>query len=144
VGFVNALQSDEHCHKVLTGRQESRRLDMQGQGVKIDTGNVPGNDGPGEDRLVIDHIDMALVKASKNQMDGETWWAKWHDIVHATGERTDEVVMFTMLDGHSGTGMVDLMQKSLHACIAWAIANDADAAKGDKEAILRVLGDTYV
>ena len=146
--YINVLQSDAHCHKVLAGKQETRRIELDTQGIKIDIGNVPGNDGDGEDRLAIDKVDMDLVKEKKKEMaQGGTWWGKWHDIVHAESEKGkggDEMVLMSMFDGHGGAHVADLMTKTMHACVAWGIANDPHAAAGQEDAIIRVLRNTYV
>jgi hypothetical protein len=140
VSHINALQSEAHCHALLTAKQERRMLQAD-QGVKIDIGNVPGNDGPGEDRFSIDVVDMEAVKDKIGEQG--TWWGHWHHLVNA-GSGADDMLMLSMFDGHVGAHVANLMQKTLHACIAWGIVNDAQAAAGHEEAILRVLSDTYV
>lgn len=141
ISYVNALQSSAHCEKLLTSKQERHLLKTQGGGVKVDIGNCPANGELGEDRFSMDVVDM---KAVKEKLSNEgTWWGHWHDLVQA-GSGKDDILMLSMFDGHVGAHVADIMQKTLHACIAWAIANDPQAAAGEKEAILRIMSKTYV
>jgi hypothetical protein len=52
-----------------------------------------------------------------------------------------DLLFFTVIDGHMGAQVCDLLEVAANACMAWAIGNDPKAAAGDEEAIKQALSD---
>lgn len=58
--------------------------------------------------------------------------------------KTDEgqyALTLSMIDGHGGAHVADLVHKGLHACIAWAMCSDPGAVRGNDSDPAAVRGD---
>jgi hypothetical protein len=126
--YINALQSETYCQKLLHDNAAVKHYALPGTKVKLDI-NAVGSDGAnGEDRVRHDNVPIRSIVPKAG-----SWWSKWDN---GPGE---EALMMSIIDGHGGAHVAELAQQGLHACITWAMCNDPAAVDGDDEAILRAI-----
>lgn len=112
-----------------------------GEKVICETSYVTAYQGRGEDRVSTSGVSRAkLVEAGNcGHRPGQTWWGQWRGLESDSGDK--DLLFFTIIDGHGGAQICDLMEVAANACIGWAIANCPGAVKGEEGAMKKALSD---
>lgn len=138
---LNALQPVEDCEKLLKQNDKTGNIQTKHGVVSHSSSYVSAYAGRGEDRMAVDAISYeALAQAMKEGTDkGRTWWGQWGDLKKAEGDK--DLLFFTVIDGHGGAQVCDLLEVAANACIGWAIGNSPEAMAGDETAMVKALND---
>lgn len=134
--YPQALLSETDCRHALHKKAHHSVIKTGDERIVLHANTLAAYDSGAEDRWAVDKV--TIRPYDEYAQDG-TWWSKWK----SEGEG-DEAVFVSIIDGHSGHHVADLVERALHACIAWAMARDAAAIRGDDEAVMRAMRDAYV
>ena len=120
-------------------------MDRTGNPVKrFDEITLSANE-PGEDRHVIDVVSSTDLAGFQDESSEMTLWEKWAEIRRTKEQRGDgneDLVFASVFDGCGGSAAVsELLQKTLHACLASALAV---ADRADPLAFTKAISDTFV
>jgi hypothetical protein len=136
--YDNVLLSPVNSEKVLKKQEKSVRLENTGLLKGWDSNVLPSN-MPCEDQHAVDIIPVSGLPMLRT--GGKSFWERWHDLHRAflgakdsgtntsasptfVEDKLDKAVLalFSVFDGHGGWVVSDLLQKTLHATIAWSLA----------------------
>lgn len=130
--WKHLLLSEEEYQKELMVNEKSTTIARKGNMVvKYDTVSIAANT-PTEDRWKVDLI----PRGSLSKLFEGKFWPRWADVKQETkkdkdeekgkevyrGDGRDDLMFFSMIDGHAGVTMPDLLQRVLHPTLAFALA----------------------
>jgi pyruvate dehydrogenase phosphatase len=127
---VHAVMPQEETEAFLKANEKSTVVNRPGNPViKIDENVLPSKMAC-EDRHVVDIVSRADIEALLGPHTGSTSiWDDWSRMKVAPGEAgdgRDDLLFVSVFDGHMGSPAVaDLLQKTLHTCLAWMMASKA-------------------
>ncbi|OCF59968.1 hypothetical protein L486_02641 [Kwoniella mangroviensis CBS 10435] len=141
--FSHLLLSEEEVEAKLQNGENKVYVNREGNSVKSwEINSLPSSD-TGEDRYstdVITESDLEKLLTSEGYF-WKNWWntrtklypnKQGEDVVEGDGKQ--DVMMFSVFDGHGGPYISDLLSRTLHGCLAWNIANFLNRGQNDVRA----------
>ncbi|WWC85606.1 uncharacterized protein L201_000470 [Kwoniella dendrophila CBS 6074] len=130
--FKHLILSEEEVETKLHAAESKIAVNRINNPVKgWDASCLPSVD-LGEDRFTADVVSKEDLK-NLGKNDDKFFWLDWWNVrtkLHPKkegneilqGDGTDDLLMFSVLDGHGGPGASNLLKKTLHGCLAWNAA----------------------
>ncbi|WRT63431.1 uncharacterized protein IL334_000336 [Kwoniella shivajii] len=128
--FKHLLLSEAEAEAKLTFGENGVTVARGGNGVKAwEVNSLPAGD-ISEDRFSADLITKSDLKELLEK-EG-FFWLKWWDTRTKLypkkegsevidGDGKEDIMMFSVFDGHGGSHVSDLLNKTVHGCLAWNI-----------------------
>ena len=136
------LLSEAEAEKVLCHTVSSTTVTRIGNPVhKLESAWLAGN-APNEDALAVDVLPGDLAPLLK-ETGADGFWMRWHKFRRALyggaelhdvkgGDGAKDRIMLSIMDGHGGGPEVaEQLRKTVHACLAYALATQPGAPMAD-------------
>ncbi|ODO01902.1 hypothetical protein L198_02631 [Cryptococcus wingfieldii CBS 7118] len=150
--YYHPLLSDRDAERMLTPGHKVTEVNRRGNPLKTFDFKILFSADTGEDRCnfeVVTRSDLAGVAQKSGK--GEFWWKSWWDARNRVypkgrnrkpkvGDGSEDVIICSVWDGHSGHEMAELLKRGLHGCLAWNIGKELNRSKGWTETIKTSLG----
>lgn len=143
------LVSEEQCERALTSNVARHDLSAgrggQGGRVRVERWEVAevASNKPNEDAWAVDVIPKDLL--GKLREEGENVWKVWAEvqgrIEERRGEDAERLMLFSMIDGHGGAAVAQVVKRGLHVKLAQSLARLEEAGVDDEGKVIQVIKD---
>ncbi|WWC57904.1 uncharacterized protein I303_100439 [Kwoniella dejecticola CBS 10117] len=129
--FSHLLLSEEEVEEKVKAGQAGVTVNRPDNPVKKwEVNSLPAVDDLGEDRYSADLISKGYLADLLEVKEGESFWKRWWDTRTKLypkkqgeevipGDGKQDLMMFSVFDGHGGPHVADLLSKTLHGVLAY-------------------------